>query len=153
MKLEELDIRKMAFNIREDKTIYLGIPTNILCINDRLHIDLLDFSKLSNANLTKQIEHKITKIEINDFTATLYLGKIIFKKNKYGNLAPIYIPSTITESSFDGLNTFWLNEINPHPKTPFKSIIQCKPYEEGDMGWTPDTYERDEKSIPYQKIH
>lgn len=111
--------------------IYLGIPTNILCIDDRL-------------------EPKYIKSEndtINDFTATLYLGKIIFKKNKYGNLAPIYIPSQITESAFENLNTFWLNEINPNPKMPFKSIIQCETIYIGKI------CEGSSESIPHQKIY
>ena len=90
--------------------IILGVQTNILCVDDRL-----------------EPEHIIGENDtISDFTATLYLGKITFKKNKQGNLAPIYIPSTITESSFEGLNTFWLNEINPHPKKPFRSMMQCE---------------------------
>lgn len=118
---------------RVDKIIiHLGIPTNIICIDDRPKPKYLDIDRKT----------------INDFTATLYLGKIIFKKNKYGNLAPIYIPSTITESSFEGLNTFWLNEINPHPKTPFRSMIQCE--EHWEVG---EICQPDETSIPYQKIH
>ena len=142
--------KQWTLNKVDKVTIHLGIPTNIICIDDRL--------KPKHLNIDKKTK------TINDFTATLYLGKIIFKKNKYGNLAPIYTPSQITESSFDGLNTFWLNEINPRPKTPFRSMIQCEDEEllelkryNGDLGYLEglDLLEckPDKKSIPYQKIH
>ena len=142
--------KQMTLDMVDKVIIHLGIPTNIICIDDRLKPKHLDIDRKTKT--------------INDFTATLYLGKIIFKKNKYGNLAPIYIPSTITESSFEGLNTFWLNEINPHPKTPFRSMIQCEDEEllelkrySGDLGYLEglDLLEckPDKKSIPYQKIH
>ena len=121
---------------RAGKTIYLGIPTNILCVDDRLEPKRLSAGLMSDGE------------NIKDFTATLYLGKITFKKNKQGNLAPIYIPSTITESSFEGLNTFWLNEINPHPKKPFRSMMQCEMIMEAGLICQPD-----KESIPYQNIY
>lgn len=113
--------------------IHLGIPTNILCVDDRLEPKYLG----------------ITNEQLQDFTATLYLGKITFKKNKQGNLAPIYTPSKITESSFEGLNVFWLNEINKNAKTPFKSIMQC---ELGGLEEIKICY-GSAKTIPHQKIH
>ncbi|MGX2971419.1 hypothetical protein [Helicobacter sp. T3_23-1059] len=93
-----------------NQEIHLAIDTNILCVNDRKEYSLLQYLK--------------------DFTATLYLGKIIFEKNKKGILAPKFIPSNLTDSSFEGLNTFWLNEINknaplrpkPTMKTPKTSL-------------------------------
>ena len=121
---------------RAGKTIYLGIPTNILCVDDRLEPKRLSAGLMSDGE------------NIKDFTATLYLGKITFKKNKQGNLAPIYIPSTITESAFEGLNTFWLNEINPHPKKPFRSMMQCEMIMEAGLICQPD-----KESIPYQNIY
>lgn len=114
-------------------TIYLSIPTNILCIDNRLEPKYLS------------LQHNK---HIQDFTATLYLGKITFQTNTKGNLAPIYIPSNITESSFDGLNTFWLNEINKDAKTPFKSMIKVK-YEKM-LG---KVYEIDSAAIDYQRIY
>ena len=35
-EIKELYKDNVVFNIREDKSIYLGIPANILCIDDRL---------------------------------------------------------------------------------------------------------------------
>ena len=124
---------------RAGKTIYLGIPTNILCVDDRLEPKRLSAGLMSDGE------------NIKDFTATLYLGKIVFKKNKYGNLAPIYIPSTITESSFEGLNTFWLNELNPKAKKPFKPLIPC--YVNQRYAYSLFSCEIDEQAIPHQKIH
>ena len=142
MSVVPLHKDNVVFNIREDKSIYLGIPANILCIDDRLEPKALSYEVLEYLS-------KKPKLIIQDFTTTLYLGKIVFKKNKYGNLAPIYIPSTITESSFEGLNTFWLNELNPKAKKPFRSIMQCS-YE----GLERILYcEGSSESIPYQKIH
>ena len=62
---------------RAGKTIYLGIPTNILCVDDRLEPKRLSAGLMSDGE------------NIKDFTATLYLGKITFKKNKQGNLVSI----------------------------------------------------------------
>ena len=101
------------------KDIYLGVQTNIVCLDDRpkdykgFKIKCLENSG-ARARINGSDYYVTLPAEMQDVSATLYLGKIIFKKNKYGNLAPIYIPSTITESSFEGLNTFWLNEINPN---------------------------------------
>lgn len=100
------------------KDIHLGVQTNIVCLDDRpKDYESFRFSCLEHTNVSVKINgwdyHVTLPAEMHDVSATLYLGKITFKKNKYGNLAPIYIPSTITESSFEGLNTFWLNEINP----------------------------------------
>ena len=142
MSVVPLHKDNVVFNIREDKSIYLGIPANILCIDDRLEPKALSYEVLEYLS-------KKPKLIIQDFTTTLYLGKIVFKKNKYGNLAPIYIPSTITESAFEGLNTFWLNELNPKAKKPFRSIIQC--VDGGLMAGI--SCEGSSESIPYQKIH
>ena len=100
------------------KDIHLGVQTNIVCLDDRpKDYKGFKFKCLENSGAQVRIngsDYYVTlPAEMHDVSATLYLGKIIFKKNKYGNLAPIYTPSQITESSFEGLNTFWLNEINP----------------------------------------
>ncbi|RDU63467.1 hypothetical protein CQA53_08600 [Helicobacter didelphidarum] len=112
MKINPPRIDKYTFNDRADKTIYLGIETNIVCADDRTE----NFEGFYRATIDKII---------NDMSATLYLGKIIFKKNKNGNLVPEYIPSKISETSFEGLNTFWLNEVNPNPMTrPVEPITE-----------------------------
>ena len=121
----------VVFNIREDKSVYLGIATKILCLADRLEPRYL-----------RGINDSIC-----DFTATLYLGKLSFKKNKDSNLIPHYLPSQITETSFEGLNSFWLNEKNPNPKMPFKSIIQCKNIYDLRI------CEGSDESIAHQKIY
>ena len=125
---------------RADKTIYLGIKTNILCVDDRLEARYL------SSQMT-EFYGGGRDIELNDFTATLYLGKIIFEKNKQGILAPKFIPTTITDSSFEGLNTFWLNEINKKATKPFQSMFQ--PYDSSTGGGSRPSAD----SIPYQKIH
>ncbi|MGX2972552.1 hypothetical protein [Helicobacter sp. T3_23-1059] len=127
MTVKPLNIKEYPFNIRKDKTIYLGIQTNIISVDDRV--------KMSYFNT------RFTPLQ--DFTATLYLGKIIFEKNKKGILAPKFIPSNLTDSSFEGLNTFWLNEINKKAKKPFKSLVYCS----GNVCRANSSY------IPYQKIH
>ncbi|MGX2972532.1 hypothetical protein [Helicobacter sp. T3_23-1059] len=78
---------------RSDKEIYLGINTNInaidnWCPNDEYQI----------------LDHKVG----------LYLGKIIFKKNKQGILVPKFIPSNIVNiaNEVDKINPLWLDEIN-----------------------------------------
>ena len=144
MSVVPLHKDNVVFNIREDKSIYLGIPANILCIDDRLEPKALSYEVLEYLS-------KKPKLIIQDFTTTLYLGKIVFKKNKYGNLAPIYIPSTITESAFEGLNTFWLNELNPKAKKPFKPLIPC--YVNQRYAYSLFSCEIDEQAIPHQKIH
>ena len=144
MSVVPLHKDNVLYNIREDKSIYLGIPANILCIDDRLEPKALSYEVLEYFS-------KKPKLIIQDFTTTLYLGKIVFKKNKYGNLAPIYMPSTITESAFEGLNTFWLNELNPKAKKPFKPLIPC--YVNQRYAYSLFSCEIDEQAIPYQKIH
>ena len=74
---------------RADKAIYLGINTNINCIDSW-------YSPYQN--------HKIG----------LYLGKITFKKNKQNNLAPIYAPSNIKDIAMQVsvINSLWLDKIN-----------------------------------------
>ncbi|MGX2972979.1 hypothetical protein [Helicobacter sp. T3_23-1059] len=129
MKRVNPSSRIKFLNFRDDKTIHLGIQTNILCVDDR-------------------IEAKYLGRPLQDFTATLYLGKIVFEKNKKGILAPKFIPSKIADSSFEGLNTFWLNEINKKAKKPFRSLIKC---ERIKMAGTMCLIDSD--SIPYQKIH
>ncbi|MGX2973130.1 hypothetical protein, partial [Helicobacter sp. T3_23-1059] len=128
------------------KTIYLGIESNILSIDDRI------YDKYFIPNLSTNAEKFRMKCSapsrFKDFTATLYLGKIIFEKNKKGILAPKFIPSNLTDSSFEGLNTFWLNEINKKAKKPFRSFIKC---ERLKMVGTMCLIDAD--SIPYQKIH
>ena len=115
-----------VFNIKADKTIYLGIKTNILCVDDRL-------------------EDIYLGSELNDFTATLYLGKIIFEKNRRGILTPKFIPTTITDSSFEGLNIFWLNEINKKAKKPFQSLVKCINHTNFCI--------TNKEAIPHLKIH
>ncbi|RDU60200.1 hypothetical protein CQA53_11035 [Helicobacter didelphidarum] len=87
---------------REDRSIYLGINTNINCIEDwcpngRSWID----------------PHKIG----------LYLGKIIFENNKKGIAIPQYIPSDIDngklESEIEKIYPLWLDAINKDYE-PFK---------------------------------
>ncbi len=121
MKKSEPDL--LPIGVYEAREIHLAIKTNILCVDDRL-------------------EAKYLGSELNDFTATLYLGKIIFEKNKQGILAPKFIPTTITDSRFNGLNTFWLNAVNPNAKKPFKSMIECDKF----------ICVASADSIPYQKI-
>ena len=114
-------------------TIYLGISSNILSVDDRKEPLLLG------------IENETF---IVDCTATLYLGKIIFEKNEQGNLAPKYIPSQISELDFENLNPFWLNEINPNSKKPFKSMIECEDH------WEVGKICRvNPKAYEYQKIY
>lgn len=74
---------------RADKAIYLGINTNINCLDSW-------YSPYQN--------HKIG----------LYLGKITFKKNKQNNLAPIYTPSNIQDiaKQVSATNSLWLDGIN-----------------------------------------
>ena len=132
-----IDIRKTklmpsGFDGDSFKDIHLAIPANILCVNNRLEAKFLS----------------IYGKQIHDFTATLYLGKITFKKNKQNNLSPIYAPSKIAESSFENLNLFWLNEINKNAKTPFKSLIKCE-YDAFDRL----KYSVDSTAMDYQKIH
>lgn len=79
----------------DKRPIYLGIWSNIVSIDDRF-------------------DYKYLGLNSNDFNVFLYLGKIIFKKNERGILVPEYIPNKITKFSFEGLNNFWLNEINPN---------------------------------------
>ncbi|MGX3045787.1 hypothetical protein [Helicobacter sp. T3_23-1056] len=128
------------------KTIYLGIESNILAIDDRIY-DKYFIPNLS-ANAEKFRMKCSAPSRFKDFTATLYLGKIIFEKNKKGILAPKFIPTSITDSSLEGLNTFWLNEINQNAKKPFRSLIKCERIKRvGTMCLI------DSDSIPYQKIH
>ncbi|MGX2973132.1 hypothetical protein [Helicobacter sp. T3_23-1059] len=123
-----------------NQEIHLGIQTNILCIKDRLPINYgLDDDEIENVDENSPLQ---------DFTATLYLGKIIFEKNKKGILAPKFIPSNLTDSSFEKLNTFWLNEINKNAKKPFRSLIKCE-----HIKRVGNVCSLDEKAIPYQKIH
>ncbi len=80
---------------RTEKEVYLAINTNINCIGD--------WSPNSNNN-------------IQEHSAGLYLGKVVFKKNKYNNLIPKYIPididETVLEDEIKKINKLWLNEIN-----------------------------------------
>ncbi|MGX2973204.1 hypothetical protein [Helicobacter sp. T3_23-1059] len=137
---EKPDIKYYPFNFKKDKTIHLGIQTNIVAVDDRVKLGLH----------TSAIFGKI-----QDFTATLYLGKIIFKRNKQNNIAPIFIPSTITETNIEKLNTFWLNKINLNAKKPnanqlyLSSMLAC----EKKRGVTQCLVFADENLIPYQKIH
>ena len=110
MKVKPLNIKEYPFNIRKDKTIYLGIQTNIVSVDDRVKMGYF------NTRFTP----------LQDFTATLYLGKIIFEKNKKGILAPKFIPSNLTDSSFEGLNIFWLNKINLFIRTAKKQLLPPK---------------------------
>ena len=88
---------------RVDKEIYLGINTAINALND-----------WCPNNSYQILDHKIG----------LYLGKIIFRKNKQGILAPKFIPSNISNISneVDKINPLWLDEINTNyvpPQTQF----------------------------------
>ena len=82
------------YNTRDNKTIYLGVQTNIACVDDRSE---------ENRELYEQ-----------GAFATLYLGKIILITSRIGIPTPSYIPSQITKDSSEDLNTFWLNEPNPY---------------------------------------
>ncbi|MGX3046056.1 hypothetical protein [Helicobacter sp. T3_23-1056] len=78
---------------RVDKEIYLGINTNINALDNWC------------PNNERQIlDHKVG----------LFLGKIIFSKNKQGILAPKFIPSNIANiaNEADKINPLWLDEIN-----------------------------------------
>ena len=84
---------------RADKEIYLGINTAInaidnWCPNDEYQI----------------LDHKVG----------LYLGKIIFSKNKQGILAPKFIPSNIANIANEvyKINPLWLDEINKNYVPP-----------------------------------
>lgn len=92
---------------RKEKEIYLGINTNINCFDDWCPNDSYGV-----------VDHKIG----------LFLGKIIFKKNKYGNLAPKYIPSNIEhiEQEVEKLNPLWLDEINKGYKPPVTPLINTR---------------------------
>ena len=108
------------------ETIYLGIESNILAIDDRID-DIESFAfKRSTRFQIDHHPHCSAPSNFKDFTATLYLGKIVFEKNKQGILAPKFIPTTITDSSFEGLNTFWLNEINKKAIPTNKKILEIK---------------------------
>ena len=108
------------------ETIYLGIESNILAIDDRID-DIESFAfKRSTRFQIEHHPHCSAPSNFKDFTATLYLGKIVFEKNKQGILAPKFIPTTITDSSFEGLNTFWLNEINKKAIPTNKKILEIK---------------------------
>ncbi|HEH4867917.1 TPA: hypothetical protein SG577_001721, partial [Campylobacter coli] len=96
MKIKLPDLKKYAFNNRLDKTIYLGIETNILCVEDRIN----DISNFYSSKYNKKI---------NDLTAILYIGKVIFQEEK-NNLFPKFIASNF-DINFEKLNNFWLNEI------------------------------------------
>ncbi|MCV3451392.1 hypothetical protein L8W58_07330 [Campylobacter lari] len=96
MKIKLPDLKKYAFNNRSDKTIYLGIETNILCVEDRIN----DISNFYSSKYNKKI---------NDLTAILYIGKVIFQEEK-NNLFPKFIASNF-DINFEKLNNFWLNEI------------------------------------------
>ncbi|HEC1794847.1 TPA: hypothetical protein R1740_001519, partial [Campylobacter lari] len=95
MKIKLPDLKKYAFNNRSDKTIYLGIETNILCVEDRIN----DISNFYSSKYNKKI---------NDLTAILYIGKVIFQEEK-NNLFPKFIASNF-DINFEKLNNFWLNE-------------------------------------------
>ncbi|MWV62917.1 hypothetical protein DCO58_01630 [Helicobacter saguini] len=99
--------------------IYLGVYTNIVCMNNRRKIE--DDYSFSTPFLEESYK----------MHAILYIGKIIFEKNKVGNFIPKYIPSNITKYSFTGLNKFWLNEKNPKyiPKSTKAIDIEKYTYE------------------------
>ena len=88
---------------RKEKEIYLGINTNINCFDDWC-------PNGSSRVISGVTDHKVG----------LFLGKIIFKKNKYGNLAPKYIPSSVEhiKQEVEKLNPLWLDEINKNYKPP-----------------------------------
>lgn len=105
MKIKLPDLKKYAFNNRTDKTIYLGVETNILCVEDRIK-DILNFC---NSKYKKKI---------NDLTAVLYIGKVIFQEEK-NNLFPKFIASNFN-INFEKLNNFWLNETKNNKVQYFK---------------------------------
>lgn len=92
---------------RKEKEIYLGINTNINCFDD--------WCPNGSSGV---IDHKMG----------LFLGKIIFKKNKYGNLAPKYIPSNIEhiKQEVEKLNPLWLDEINKDYEPPVTPPIDTR---------------------------
>ncbi|TQR60446.1 hypothetical protein [Campylobacter troglodytis] len=112
------------------KTIYLGIESNILAIDDRIYDE--DIYPNLSVNSEKFLMQCFAPPHFKDFTATLYLGKIEFNKNKQGILVPKFIPSNITDSSFEGLNVFWLNEINKKVMPTNKHI---QPRDTGLVGY------------------
>ena len=92
---------------RADKEIYLGINTAINALND-----------WCPNNSYQILDHKIG----------LYLGKIVFSKNKQGILAPKFIPSNISNitNEVDKINPLWLDEINTNyvpPQTQFDAMM------------------------------
>ena len=95
---------------RKEKEIYLGINTNINYLDDWCPNPAYGV-----------VNHK----------AGLFLGKIIFKKNKYGNLAPHYIPSDMghIEQEVEKINPLWLDEINKDYKVPESPSIIYRTYE------------------------
>ncbi|MGX2971418.1 hypothetical protein [Helicobacter sp. T3_23-1059] len=133
------------------KTIYLGIETNILAIDDRID-DFPNFAtyhsfKTSNEDTQPSCE---APSNFKDFTATLYLGKIIFEKNKKGILAPKFIPSNLTDSSFEGLNTFWLNEFNRFARNTNKQLLPPKQPEFRNGDWEYDEVKK--RDYKYLKL-
>ncbi|MGX3098882.1 hypothetical protein [Helicobacter sp. 23-1046] len=92
---------------RADKEIYLGINTAINAINDWCPND---------------------EYQILDHKVGLYLGKIIFSKNKQGILAPKFIPSNIVNiaNEVDKINPLWLDEINKNyipPQAQYDAMV------------------------------
>ena len=82
------------YHMMNDKTIYPGVQTNMVCVDDRS-------------------EENWELYEEGAF-ATLYLGKVLLTTSRIGIPTPSYIPSQITKDIFEDLNAFWLNEPNPH---------------------------------------
>ncbi|MWV62254.1 hypothetical protein DCO58_05200 [Helicobacter saguini] len=80
-------------NLREHKEIYLAINTNINCVE----------------NWCPKYDDYVLPNKTG-----IYLGKIIFQKNTVGNLAPLYIPSSLENlgNEVSKLTTLWLNEKN-----------------------------------------
>ncbi|MGX3046038.1 hypothetical protein [Helicobacter sp. T3_23-1056] len=157
---EQIEFESVKYN-----TIYVGVETNILAIDDRID-DLRAFyyekQPLSNKYIKFGNRVFISPSSFKDFTATLYLGKIIFEKNKKGILAPKFIPSNLTDSSFEGLNIFWLNEINKNAPLRPKPTIQTPKTSFGNFPILPrpsvdnDFYEYQkyqDENHKYLKIH
>ncbi len=94
MRIIKLPLEEFISNIREDKTIYLGLRTQIVCIDDRIDYSFMKKNYVLEENF--------------DFNASIFLGKISFDNHKI-----LFDPFELSSQSFEELNSFWLNEINP----------------------------------------
>ncbi|TQR60543.1 hypothetical protein [Campylobacter troglodytis] len=105
----DLKAHNQFLNNRKEQELYLGINTNINCLDNWCSYTFVlergtKIKHFRGLDASFVIEHKIG----------LYLGKIIFKKNKDSNLIPHYIPSNIQnlKEELTRINPLWLDELN-----------------------------------------